>query len=126
MASSTGFGRQSTFVYDFEVTIKLPAVVGGSEGQAVGSMGYHIDFNDPLPSGASVSAEVVNTSNRASGSSASSTIKLVRLRKINSTRYEVTFDMANSITSGRQGTYVRVGLILLILLSLPVEVKVIK
>ena len=105
--NSTGSGRQATFVYDFEVTIELPAVVGGSEGQAVGSMGYHIDFNDPLPSGASVSAEVVNTNNRASGSSASSTIKLVRLRKINSTRYEVTFDMDNSITSGRQGTYVR-------------------
>jgi len=107
MPSSTGFGRQATFVYDFEVTIKLPAVVGGSEGQAVGSMGYHIDFNDPLPSGATVSAAVVNTSNRASGSSASGTIKLVRLREISSTRYEVVFDMANSLTSGRQGTYVR-------------------
>jgi len=107
MPSSTGFGRQATFAYNFDIKIDLPAVVGGSEGQAVGSMGYHIDFNDPLPSGASVSAAVVNTSNRASGSSASGTIKLVRLRKINSTQYEVTFDMDNSITSGRQGTYVR-------------------
>ena len=106
MPSSTGFGRQATFVYDFEVTIKLPAIVGGSEGQAVGSMGYYIDFDSAL-NNPSVSAAVVNTSNRASGSSASGTIRLVGLRKINSTRYEVTFDMANSITSGRQGTYVR-------------------
>ena len=107
MPNSTGSGRQATFVYDFDVTIELPAVVGGSEGQAVGSMGYHIDFNDPLPSGASVSAEVVNTSNRPSGFNASGTIKLVRLRKINSTRYEVTFDMDNTLTTGRQGTYVK-------------------
>jgi hypothetical protein len=106
MANSTGFGRQSTFVYDFEVKIDIPAVVGGSEGQAVGSMGYYIDFDSAL-NNPSVSVAVVNTSNRASGSSASGTIRLVRLRKINSTRYEVTFDMANSITSGRQGTYVR-------------------
>ena len=106
MANSTGFGRQSTFVYDFKVKIDIPAVVGGSEGQAVGSMGYYIHFDSAL-NNPSVSVAVVNTSNRASGSSASGTIRLVRLRKINSTRYEVTFDIANSITSGRQGTYVR-------------------
>ncbi len=106
MPNSTGSGRQATFVYNFEVTIELPAIVGGSEGQAVGDMGYYIDFDSAL-NNPSVSVAVVNTSNRASGSSASGTIRLVRLRKINSTRYEVTFDMANSITSGRQGTYVR-------------------
>ena len=39
MPNSTGSGRQATFVYDFEVTIELPAVVGGSEGQAVGEYG---------------------------------------------------------------------------------------
>ena len=106
MPNSTGSGRQATFVYNFEVTVETDAIVGGSEGQAVGSMGYYIDFDSAL-NNPSVSAAVVNTTNRASGKGANGTIRLVRLRKINSTRYEVTFDMANSITSGRQGTYVR-------------------
>jgi len=106
MPNSLGFGRQATFAYNFDIKIDLPAVVGGSEGQAVGSMGYYIDFDSEL-NNPSVSAAVVNTSTRASGFNANGTIKLVRIRKINSTRYEVTFDMANSITSGRQGTYVR-------------------
>ena len=109
MPNSQGFGRQATFAYNFDIEIDLPAVVGGSEGQAVGSMGYYIDFDSEL-NNPSVSAAVVNTSTRASDpntSGANGTIKLVSLRKINSTRYEVTFDMANSITSGRQGTYVR-------------------
>jgi len=61
MANSTGFGRQATFVYDFNVKIDIPAVVGGSEGQAVGSMGYYIDFDSAL-NNPSVSAAVVNTS----------------------------------------------------------------
>ena len=107
-----GSGNQATFVYDFNVILKLPQVIGVGEGQGVGKLGYHVEFDDPLPSGATVSAAIVDTTTRASGyalTEVDDSIRLKRIRDVsnNRTKYEVTFEMPNSLTTGKQATFAR-------------------
>ena len=98
----------TTDVVTQTTTQTVVSVPPGTEGNAVGSIGYFVDITyiPNLSFGVSVS----DTATRGDGLTASDNSIAVSSdypETISSTRFKIAFDMTNSQGSGRQATYVR-------------------